>query len=244
MQNLPLDPQGLEKTIGYTFRNKEYLTRALTHSSFSNELGVKNHHLLCNERLEFLGDSVLSILTSEYLFAQYRDCPEGDLTRMRAEVVCEKALSHYAAVIRLGDYLKLGRGEEKNNGRERKSICADAFEALLAAIYLDSGEAGEDPKETVRGFLMPFVIHEIETLPQNGTAADFKTALQQFVQQSEGDLLEYVTVDESGPDHKKVFTVEARINSGVVGTGSGAKKSEAEQNAARAALELFGLLPE
>lgn len=244
MQKLPLDPAGLENTIGYSFRNKEYLTHALTHSSFSNEMGVKNHHLLCNERLEFLGDSVLSILTSEYLFAEYGDCPEGDLTRMRAEVVCEKALAHYAGQIGLGQYLRLGHGEEKNNGRERKSIQADAFEALLAAMYLDADEAGEDNKETVRRFLLPFVIHELTTLPMNGAAADYKTALQQFVQQSEGDLLEYVTVGESGPDHRKVFSVEARINSNVVGTGTGCKKSEAEQNAAKAALTLFGLLSE
>ncbi len=238
MEQLPLDVSSLQETIGYVFRNVSYLNRALTHSSSSNELGVKNHHLLCNERLEFLGDSVLSILTSEYLFEKYPECPEGELTRMRADVVCERALSRYAASIGLGSYLRLGRGEEKNGGRERKSILADAFEALLAAMYLD---AGEDGKETVRRFLMPFIIGYLETLPDNGVSFDYKTALQQFVQQSNTDELEYETVCESGPDHCKEFEVVAKINSNVVGRGKGGSKREAEQRAAKAALELFGV---
>ena len=238
MQTLPLNPEGLQQTIGYRFRDGSYLTRALTHSSSSNELGVKNHHLLCNERLEFLGDSVLSILTSEYLFDHFPDCPEGELTRMRADVVCERALSRYALQIGLGQYLHLGRGEEKNGGRERKSILADAFEALLAAMYLDAGENG---KNVVREFLMPFVIREIQTLPDTGVTFDYKTALQQFVQQSNGDELEYETVSESGPDHCKEFEVVAKINSNVVGRGKGGSKREAEQRAAHATLILFGV---
>ena len=237
MQNtLPQSYKLLEKEIGYSFNNPEIIDRALTHSSYSNEMGVKNHHLLCNERLEFLGDSVLSLITSEYIFAKFADSPEGDLTRLRADLVCEKALSKYAGKISLGNYLKLGNGEEKNNGRRRPSILADAFEALLAAIYLDSGD-----KERVKSFLLPFITAQVAEMESAGFNLDFKTMLQQFVQQSEGDLLEYVTVGEKGPDHMKTFEVEARLNSNVVGRGSGRTKREAEQNAAKAALELFGV---
>ena len=228
----------LEATVGYEFKNKALLKRALTHSSHSNESGLKNHHIYCNERLEFLGDSVLSIITSNYLYSKFTDCPEGELTRMRAEVVCERALSGYALQIGLGKYLLLGIGEEKNNGRERRSILADAFEALLAAIYLDAGELG---METVEGFLLPFVVKEIEKISTSkGFNGDPKSLLQQFVQQAEGDFLEYVVVGQSGPDHMKLFRVEARLNSNVIGRGQGRSKREAEQNAAKEALALFG----
>ena len=227
----------LEEKIGYQFKQRELIERALIHSSYSNETGARNHHLLCNERLEFLGDSVLSIITSNYLYKSFTDCPEGELTRMRAEVVCERALSSYAAEIGLGNYLLLGVGEEKNNGRQRKSILADAFEALLAAIYLD---AKDDGMETVEKFLMPFIIKEIESVRRKGSFnGDPKTLLQQFVQQAEGDFLEYAVVGESGPDHMKTFRVEARLNSNVIGRGEGRSKREAEQNAAREALALF-----
>ena len=227
----------LEEKIGYQFKQRELIERALIHSSYSNETGARNHHLLCNERLEFLGDSVLSIITSNYLYKSFTDCPEGELTRMRAEVVCERALSGYATEIGLGNYLLLGVGEEKNNGRQRKSILADAFEALLAAIYLD---AKDDGMETVEKFLMPFIIKEIESVRRKGSFnGDPKTLLQQFVQQAEGDFLEYAVVGESGPDHMKVFRVEARLNSNVIGRGEGRSKREAEQNAAREALALF-----
>ena len=229
----------LEERIGYKFKDSDLLTRALTHSSYSNESGMRNHHLFCNERLEFLGDSVLSIITSNYLFKNFTDCPEGELTRMRAEVVCEKALSGYADVIGLGGFLLLGVGEEKNNGRQRKSILADAFEALLAAIYLD---AGEDGMTMVEGFLLPFIKSEIELVRKKGSFnGDPKTLLQQFVQQAEGDFLEYAVVGESGPDHMKTFKVEARLNSNVIGRGEGRSKREAEQNAAREALKLFSV---
>ena len=154
---------------------------------------------------------------------------------MRAEIVCERALSGYAMQIRLGDYLFLGRGEEKNQGRVRKSILADAFEALLAAIYLDAGHAG---KKTVSRFLLPYLIEELAAL--GGHIQDYKTLLQQIVQQVEGELLEYVTVAESGPDHQKSFVVEARLNSNVIGRGEGTSKREAEQKAAQQALVLFG----
>lgn len=236
MQENERPREELENRIGYRFADPALLERALTHSSFSNETGVKNHHLLCNERLEFLGDSVLSLITSEYIFATYDSIPEGDLTRMRSELVCEKALSGYAETIRLGQYLLLGKGEEKNHGRERKSILADAFEALLAAIYLDSGS-----KETVRTFLLPFIAGEIEKLQGSATALDYKTKLQELVQQAGEDQLTYGIVGESGPDHQKVFEVEARVNSNIVGHGRGHSKREAEQNAAKEALKLFGV---
>ncbi len=229
----------LEEKIGYQFKNRELIERALIHSSYSNETGARNHHLLCNERLEFLGDSVLSIITSNYLYKNFTDCPEGELTRMRAEVVCERALSGYSEEIGLGNYLLLGVGEEKNNGRHRKSILADAFEALLAAIYLDAKEEG---METVEKFLLPFIIKEIESVRRKGSFnGDPKTLLQQFVQQAEGDFLEYAVVGESGPDHMKTFRVEARLNSNVIGRGEGRSKREAEQNAAREALALFSV---
>ena len=234
-----IDTTLLEEKIGYQFINRDLIERALIHSSYSNETGVRNHHLLCNERLEFLGDSVLSIITSNYLYKSFTDCPEGELTRMRAEVVCEKALSGYATEIGLGDYLLLGVGEEKNNGRQRKSILADAFEALLAAMYLD---AGEDGMAIAQKFLMPFIVKEIESVRRKGSFnGDPKTLLQQFVQQAEGDFLEYAVVGESGPDHMKVFKVEARLNSNVIGRGEGRSKREAEQNAAREALALFSV---
>ena len=231
----------LEEAIGYEFQNKELLTRALTHSSHSNESGLKNHHIHCNERLEFLGDSVLSLITSSYLYTKFSDCPEGELTRMRAEVVCERALSGYAETINLGNFLLLGIGEEKNNGRKRKSILADAFEALLAAMYLDAGENG---METVKAFLLPFITKEIDSIGRSkGFSGDPKSLLQQFVQQAEGDFLEYIVVGQSGPDHMKMFKVEARLNSNVIGRGQGRSKREAEQNAAREALELFCVIP-
>ncbi len=239
MINIRADISLLEDRIGYKFKDRALIERALTHSSHSNESGLKNHHMFCNERLEFLGDSVLSIITSNYLYRSFADCPEGELTRMRAEVVCERALSGYAEEIGLGKYLLLGIGEEKNNGRYRKSILADAFEALLAAIYLDAGEHG---METVEGFLLPFIIKEVENVRQRGSYnGDPKTLLQQFVQQAEGDFLEYAVVGESGPDHMKSFKVEARLNSNVIGRGEGRSKREAEQNAAKEALKLFSV---
>ena len=234
-----IDTTLLENRIGYRFKERGLLERALTHSSYSNESGLKNHHMLCNERLEFLGDSVLSIITSNYLYRVFSDCPEGELTRMRAEVVCERALSGYSESIGLGEYLLLGIGEEKNNGRQRKSILADAFEALLAAIYLD---AGEDGLRVVEEFLLPFIKSEIEKVRQKGSFnGDPKTLLQQFVQQAEGDFLEYVVVGESGPDHQKTFTAAVYLDSNCIGEGSGHSKKQAEQEAAKNALKLFGI---
>lgn len=233
---LPLDQSGLEWTIGYTFQNKELLTTALTHSSKSNELRNKGIISECNERLEFLGDSVLSIVVSQYIYTKYQSEQEGTLTKIRSSVVCEKALAKYAEKIRLGDYLHLGHGEEKNGGRSLPSITSDAMEALIAAIYLDCGQS----TEMLRGFILPFVIDEIEEINKRSSFVDHKTALQQIIQQVEGEKLQYILVGESGPDHNKTFEVEARLNSNLIGKGKGSTKREAEQNAAKEALVLFG----
>lgn len=238
METLPLDPTGLEKVIKYTFADGELLTLALTHSSYSHENGARNNHRACNECLEFLGDSILSLAVSEEIYGAYPQMPEGDLTKLRSEVVCERALAKYSVKIGLGQYIRLGVGEEKSRGRENKSILADAFEALLAAIYLDSGADGMN---NVRSFLLPLVRSELEFVTQRGFNSDSKTRLQQFIQQSEGDFLEYVEISESGPPHMRVFEVEARLNSNVIGRGKGKSKKEAEQNAAEDALELFGV---
>jgi len=233
---LPLSIEGLEKIIGYTYSDKELLRKALTHSSFSNEKKSKNKKGDCNERLEFLGDSILSIVVSEYLFSRYVDNQEGDLSKIRSSVVCEKALAKYAAEIGLGDYMYLGRGEELNNGRHRPSITADAFEALLASMYLDS----ERDMEVIRRFVLGFIKREIDFISKNSTFVDYKTMLQQIIQQSEGEKLEYVLVDETGPDHSKTFVTEARLNGSPIGKGSAGSKRESEQMAAKEALKLFG----
>lgn len=226
---------GLEEAVGYRFADREKLTLALTHSSYSNEMKSRDIIMECNERLEFLGDSVLSYITSGYLYTEFPDLPEGDLSRIRASAVCEKTLHKLADAIGLGNYLMLGHGEEHTNGRKRPSILADAFEALLAAIYLDGGI------EPVKAFLLPRITAEITEITKAGKDRDYKTSLQQIVQKEHGDILEYVTVGERGPAHMKVFTVEARLNGNVIGTGNGQSKRAAEQNAAKEALALFGL---
>ena len=233
---LPLKSELLEERIGYSFENEELLFEALTHSSYVNEHKSKGIEIECNERLEFLGDSVLSIIVSRYLFGEYSKRQEGDLTKIRAAVVCEKALAKYAKEISLGDFLMLGNGEEKNNGRTRASITSDAFEAVLGAFYIDSGYNAD----RVAKFLLPFVIKEIEFIRKGEAFTDYKTALQQIIQQASGERLVYTVIGESGPDHDKIFTVEARLNSNVIGVGSGTSKRAAEQSAAREALKLFG----
>ena len=233
---LPLSSELLEERIGYEFINKELLRQALTHSSYVNEHKGRGEELVCNERLEFLGDSVLSIIVSRYLFHEYSSRQEGDLTKIRAAVVCEKALAKYAKEISLGDFLSLGNGEDKNNGRQRASITSDAFEALLGAFYIDTGYNAD----RVALFLLPFVAKEIEFIRRGEAFTDYKTALQQIIQQASGERLVYTVVGESGPDHDKVFKVEARLNSNVIGVGEGSSKRAAEQAAAREALKLFG----
>ncbi len=234
-EKYPLPASALEETIGYRFDNPAYLTIALTHSSYSNEMRSKHRSCEHNERMEFLGDAVLSFITSDYLFKKFPDLPEGDLSRIRAGTVCEKALYHFASEIGLGKYLLLGHGEDHLGGRARPSILADAFEAMLAALYLDGGI------EVVKNFLMPFLIDEIDTIVSTGNVTDYKTMLQQVIQQEQGEHPEYVTVNVSGPAHQRAFEVEARWNSNVIGRGVGSSKRQAEQNAAHEALVLFGV---
>jgi ribonuclease-3 len=228
----------LEATIGYTFSDKKLLRQAMTHSSHSNETGDKNHHLLCNERLEFLGDSVLSIAVSRYLYTTYPQEGEGILTNMRKDVVCAEALARYARAVGIGDCLLLGKGEAQTGGYDKENILADAFEALLAAIYLD---AGENAMDIIDGFLLPLVEKDLSELISKGIDGDYKTPLQQLVQQTEGDVLEYVLISAEGPDHRKTFEVEVRVNSNPCGRGVGTSKRKAEQAAAKAALKVFGI---
>lgn len=231
------DVEALENRIGYVFEDRELLKEALTHSSYANELKAKKQSAECNERLEFLGDSVLSVVVSEYLFEMFADLPEGELTKTRAMLVQSASLASYAYSIGLGDYLYLGHGEEKNNGRERQSTLENAFEALVAAIYLDAGKDGLD---AARRFVLPIIKRFLDENSERSKRLDAKTELQQLIQQAEGDFLEYIVVGESGPDHKKEFEVVARLNSNVIGRGKGKSKREAEQNAAKEALRLFG----
>lgn len=219
----------LEKIIGYTFKNKHLLQVAITHSSYANEVkkGTVN-----NERQEFLGDAVLSIIVSDYLFNTFH-LAEGDLTKLRAAIVCEKSLCELAEKIRLGQAIKLGKGEEMMGGRTRPSILADAFEAVIAAIYLDSGI------DSARAFVLPFVKEILES-QDNLSFKDYKTILQEIVQKNPEEKLNYVLVEESGPDHDKCFIVEVHLNSNVIGQGKGKSKKSAEQSAAREALELMG----
>lgn len=240
--NVTRDPKAamkrLEDAIGYHFKDMALLCRAMTHSSHSNETGERNHHLLCNERLEFLGDSVLSIVVSRYLFNTYPQEGEGILTNMRKDVVCAEALARYARHIGIGDCLLLGKGEAQSGGYDKENILADAFEALLAAIYLDAGDRG---MEIIAAFLIPLVQKDLTELESRGIDGDYKTPLQQFVQQTEGDVLEYVLIRADGPDHQKTFEVEVRVNSNPCGRGIGSSKRKAEQAAAKAALKIFGI---
>lgn len=221
----------LENKIGYHFKEKRLLNNALTHSSYANE--SRDKALRSNERLEFLGDAVLGVITAEYLYTRLTRVPEGELTKLRATMVCEKSLHGFALEINLGEHLLLGRGEENTHGRERASILADAFEALVAAIYLDGGL--QEASRFVTGFAEGFFSTKIEYLVD-----DYKTALQEIVQKNPGERLEYALVSESGPDHDKLFVVEVHLNSNVIGEGRGKSKKEAEQMAAREALRLMG----
>lgn len=231
---MPQNINLLEEKIGYTFKNKDILIAALTHSSYANELKIKGETITYNERLEFLGDSVLSLIASSYLFKDNKNMFEGDLTKIRAGIVCENALYDYALDIELGKYLYLGHGEEISGGRERKSILSDAFEAVLAAIYLDGGF------EKARKFVLPYLKDAAQKLIRDGSSEDYKTLLQKFVQQNRGDVLEYVLTDEQGPSHNKTFEYNVLLNNNVIGSGKGRTKRDAEQMAAKMALVLFG----
>ena len=233
------DISALEDAIGYTFKNKALLQEALTHSSYSNELKAKKQICRCNERLEFMGDAVLSAVVSEHLFEVFPDMPEGELSTMRAALVQSQALASYSRSFGVGDFLYLGHGEEKNNGRNRQSTLENVFEAIVAAIYLDAAEQGFDE---VRRFVLPIIKSQLDDADFTLNHTDAKTELQQLIQQTEGDFLEYKVVSESGPDHNKTFVVAAMLNSNVIGKGEGHSKREAEQAAAREALKLFGRL--
>jgi len=218
----------LEERIGYRFKNKKLLETALTHSSFANER--HNDSRESYERQEFLGDSVLGLVTAEFLFAHEPLLPEGRMTRLRAELVCEASLHKTALALGLGQYMHLGKGEANTGGRERPSILADMVEAIIAAIYLDSG------MDEARRFVLEKVLGDVEISEQR-RSADYKTRLQELVQRKANQHISYELIGESGPDHNKIFQFEVRINGIPSGTGSGRTKKEAEQMAACKALE-------
>ena len=221
--------QELEKKLNYTFRDPALLSEALSHSSYANE--HRSAGLKSNERLEFLGDSVLGFVTAEFLFAQHPDLPEGDLTRIRAALVCEQSLFEVAQKLDLGRYLKLGRGEEAGGGRKRTSILADATEAVFAAVYLDGGIGAASA--LIHRVLLDAEREEVVEERRR----DYKTALQELVQRTPGRTITYQLVEETGPDHCRVFVMEVSVDGQAAGRGEGRSKKEAEQAAARAALE-------
>jgi len=218
--------------IEYKFKDPSLLEVAMTHTSYANEHRGNNvHH---NERLEFLGDSVLGFVTADYLFTHYPGLPEGDLTKLRASVVCEGALFDMAKEIGIQNELRLGHGEENSGGRQRSSILADATEALLGAVYKDGGI------EPARALVLKYIPHKVDEAIECGAYKDYKTMLQEIVQKNKQETLEYRLADESGPDHDKRFTMELLLNANVFATGTGKSKKEAEQLAAKKALQLMG----
>jgi ribonuclease-3 len=222
-----MDMSALEEKLGYTFKNKQMLADALYHSSYANEhrsLGIQS-----NERLEFLGDAVLGLVSADFLYREHPDLPEGDLTRIRAALVCEESLHEVAQNLELGQSLKLGRGEESGGGRTRTSILADATEAVFAAVYLDGG------MEEARALIHRVLLDKEREEAVEERRRDYKTALQELIQRRNGRELRYVLTDEMGPDHAKTFVVSVLLDGENVGEGSGRSKKEAEQSAARAA---------
>lgn len=220
----------LEEIIGYKYKDQTKLLNAMTHSSYSNE---KNNHLNSNERYEFLGDSVLNIAISDYIFRNKSGLSEGEMTKARASIVCEASLSKCALSLNLGEHLLLGKGEELSGGRMRASILADAFEALICSIYLDSG------MEKAKEFIYKNLEGIINEVIKGSSFVDYKTRLQEIVQKKNDVKLLYEVVNEKGPDHNKFFTVQVKTSVKVLGTGQGKSKKEAEQNAAKLALEGF-----
>ena len=226
------DLKALQNKIDYSFKNEELLRHALAHSSYANEHRTEIPG--SNERLEFLGDSILGLITAEYLFTHYKHLPEGNLTKMRALLVCETSLFGFAKEFDLGDHLLLGHGEELAGSRKRPSIVSDAFEALLAAIYLDGG------LEAAKTFALPYLIRGAEEIAEHTRSYDYKTTLQEIAQQNPGELIQYKLIDASGPDHAKTFEVHCFLNSNLLGKGIGKSKKEAEQMAAKEALTIMG----
>ncbi|NCE63346.1 ribonuclease III [Pseudoflavonifractor sp. 524-17] len=223
----------LEETLGYTFTNQSLLEKALTHSSYANE--NRGQGIESNERLEFLGDSVLGMVTADFLYRTHPKMPEGELTRMRATLVCEESLVEVAKAWSLGEYLKLGKGEYAAGGSKRPSIQADAVEAVLAAVYLDGGIG------SARRIIQTYILDQEA---ERGRSRDYKTTLQELVQRKSGQVLSYRLTGSSGPDHAKIFMVEVSLNGKTIGQGAGHSKKEAEQNAAKAAIAAVGELEE
>jgi ribonuclease-3 len=225
--------QEFEEIIEIQFDNIDLLDCALTHSSYANQHNLSyNHH---NERLEFLGDAVLSIVVSEYLYKKYRSKQEGKLTKIRAGVVCESSLAEVARKIMINRYIRIGKGEELSGGREKESLIADACEAVIAAIYLDKGI------ETARGFIINNFSRKIELAGKGKSYSDYKTKLQEYVQKNMLSAIKYMVVGESGPDHNKTFVTEVYLDKKCYGRGQGKSKKEAEQNAAKEALISLGV---
>lgn len=224
-----VDLQELMRRIGYNFRDPTLLQQALTHSSFANE---SKKPVSNNERMEFLGDSVLGLITAEFLFHE-QTLPEGEMTKRRAALVCEKALYGYAKQLGLSEFLLLGHGEKQNGGADRPSILSDAFEAVIASIFLDGG------MQPAKAFVLTYLRKEV-AVQSKQPFRDYKTMLQEIIQQNPGETLEYVLTGESGPDHNKKFTFGVYLNSNLIGTGTARSKKEAEQKAAKEALRLMG----
>lgn len=225
ISNIPV----LEKRINYVFKDKGTVLTAITHSSYANE--KKARKLKYNERIEFLGDSVLSLTISEHLYKRYPDLPEGELTVTRAKIVCENSLSRCANDIGLGELLLLGKGEELSGGRSKSSILSDAYEALIGAIYMDGGF------ETAKAFILKHMDDIIKNSMQGKLFYDYKTQLQERIQQKSEQQITYSVIDEKGPDHNKTFVTQIKINNVICGQGSGRSKKESEQNAARDTLD-------
>ena len=219
----------LENALGYRFSNITLLQNALTHSSFANERW--HDSLRSNERLEFLGDSILGMVVADHLYRNFPDRPEGELTRMRADMVCEQSLAAVANQLGLGEHMLLGHGEERFGGKTRPSILADAVESIIAASYLDGGF------EAAAGIVRRFILTQVPVKKLNN--ADYKTALQELVQQKKNQSLVYMLVGSYGPAHDKSFKVQVSLNGKVVGTGEGSSKKRAEQDAAHRAIELL-----
>lgn len=222
----------LEEKLGYVFKKKYVLNRAMTHSSYANQMGL--HYIEHNERLEFLGDSVLSLVVSEYIFKKYKNKPEGKLSKIRASIVCESSLYEMAKNIALGQYMLIGKGEEATGGRERVSILADAYEALIAAIYIDGGF------ESASQFIISQMEEKIESTVKSAHTKDYKSRLQELVQKEQAANIIYEIENEEGPDHDKVFYAKVSLNGKDAGRGRGKSKKEAEQEAAKCALNLLG----
>lgn len=220
-----------EEKIGYTFQDKALLVHALSHTSYTNEHGMEKQ--ASNERLEFLGDAIVDMVVSDYLYRHNSTEPEGTLTKWRASVVCEASFAHIAAGMDYGSYLLLGKGEEATGGRSRSSVLADAFEAVIAAMYLDSDI------ETVSAWIIRHLQEELTLAMQGKMAKDYKTLLQELVQKGERGKVSYVITDEKGPDHAKTFCVDVLVDGERAASGSGTSKKDAEQAAAGAAIKVL-----